>query len=246
MSSSSASPADLADAIRRQAVQAGAETPAVRGADWRLATVATVNTDGTIITTDGITARRLETYRAPAVNDVIVVTVSGNGNWIAAGRMATTLDTVGTKLFARKTANTARNTTTTLADDPHLTVTVTANAVYELALTLFWTGPNAGGIKGAFAVPSGTAGRWSLYGPDVSMTAGGNTAQVRADSVGSLTTALPAGSSDTSHAMTAQPTGLVVVGGTGGSFTFQWAQNTSNASDTTLFTHSWMSLIRVA
>ncbi|MFF7023063.1 hypothetical protein ACFY97_18920 [Streptomyces klenkii] len=243
--SDSASPADLADAIRRQAVQAGAETPAVRGADWRLATVQTVNSDGTVVTTDGITARRLETYRAPAASDVIVITVSGSGNWITAGRMATTLDTVGSKLFARKTASTGRNTTTTLADDPHLTVTVTAGAVYELALTLFWTGPNAGGIKLAFNIPSGTTGRWSAYGPDLSMTSGGNTAQVRADSVGSLTTAIPIGASDTSHAMTAQPTGLVVAGSSG-AFTLQWAQNASNGSDTTLFTHSWMSLTRVA
>lgn len=93
MISSSASPADLADAIRQQAVQAGASTPAVRGADWRQAIVQSVNTDGTVLTTDGITARRLESYQNPTVGDRIVITQSGNGNWLACGRVSSTTDT---------------------------------------------------------------------------------------------------------------------------------------------------------
>lgn len=86
--SDSATPADLADAIRRQAVQAGVETPAVRGADWRLAIVQTVNSDGTVLTTDGITARRMDTYLTPTAGDQILVTQSGSGNWITLGRTA--------------------------------------------------------------------------------------------------------------------------------------------------------------
>ncbi|GAA0454372.1 hypothetical protein ACFQ2B_27995 [Streptomyces stramineus] len=88
MSSSSATPADLADALRWQAVQASATTPSVRGADWRLATVATVGTDGTVTTGDGITARRMDSYLTPAVGDQVVLTVSGSGNWLALGRTA--------------------------------------------------------------------------------------------------------------------------------------------------------------
>lgn len=88
--SSSASPADLADALRDAAVQAGAAAPSVRGSDWRQAVVQTVNADGTILTTDGITARRLEAYQNPTAADLIIVTISSSGNWLAAGRMATT------------------------------------------------------------------------------------------------------------------------------------------------------------
>ncbi|MCP3820057.1 hypothetical protein NLX86_18750 [Streptomyces sp. A3M-1-3] len=84
--------ADIADAIRAQAVAAGMDTPAVRGADWRQAIVQTVGSDGTVTTTDGVIARRLETYQNAAVNDRIVITLSGSGNWLAVGRMLTTGD----------------------------------------------------------------------------------------------------------------------------------------------------------
>ncbi|MFK8850513.1 hypothetical protein [Streptomyces sp. Ac-502] len=77
--------ADLADALQQQAIQAGATSPAVRGADWRLAVVATVGSDGTITTTDGIIARRMATYLSPAAGDTIVVSVSSSGNWLAHG-----------------------------------------------------------------------------------------------------------------------------------------------------------------
>ena len=78
---------DLAWALKQQAKRAGEQTPAVRGSDWRLATVTTVNADGTIVA-DGITARRAETYHAPAVNDIIVISQSSNGNLLAEGRLA--------------------------------------------------------------------------------------------------------------------------------------------------------------
>lgn len=85
----------LADAVRQQSVQAGVETPAVRGADWRTATVQTVNADGTVTTSDGIVARRLQSYVGPRAGDKIVVTINSSGNWYAAGRTAP-VSTAGT------------------------------------------------------------------------------------------------------------------------------------------------------
>ncbi|MFC8273739.1 hypothetical protein ACFUJR_14700 [Streptomyces sp. NPDC057271] len=78
----------LADAVRQQAVAAGQESTTVRGSDWRMATVATVGTDGTVTTTDGIVARRMDTYASPAVSDLIYITISSAGNWAAWGRAA--------------------------------------------------------------------------------------------------------------------------------------------------------------
>ncbi|MFE3122370.1 hypothetical protein ACFXHD_03000 [Streptomyces hydrogenans] len=78
---------DLAAALRRQSVSAAAEAPTVRGADWRLATVATVGTDGTITTTDGVVARRLQSYVGPAVGDLVSITQSSAGNWLAKGKL---------------------------------------------------------------------------------------------------------------------------------------------------------------
>ncbi|MFF8784846.1 hypothetical protein [Streptomyces sp. NPDC015125] len=87
--------ADLADALRRQATQAGADSPAVRGSDWRQAIVATVGTDGTVTTSDGIIARRMATYVTPAAGETIVVSISSSGNWLAHGRIAP-VSTAGT------------------------------------------------------------------------------------------------------------------------------------------------------
>lgn len=75
---------DLAWAIRQQAKRAGEQTPSVRGADWRLATVTDLHDDGTV-TADGILCRRMDTYTMPAVDDVIAITQSSSGNWLALG-----------------------------------------------------------------------------------------------------------------------------------------------------------------
>jgi hypothetical protein len=82
---------DLAWALKQQAQRTGQQSPSVRGADWRLATVITVNTDGTVIA-DGITARRMESYQSAAVGDVIVLSRSSTGNWVAEGRMSSGVD----------------------------------------------------------------------------------------------------------------------------------------------------------
>ncbi|MGW0905047.1 hypothetical protein [Streptomyces sp. NPDC002853] len=76
----------LADALQQQAVNAGATATSVRGSDWRLATVQTVNAGGTVVTDDGITVRQMETYTLPQVGDVIAITQSSSGNWLAWGR----------------------------------------------------------------------------------------------------------------------------------------------------------------
>jgi hypothetical protein len=83
----SSSARDLAAAIRRSTVTTAAAAPSVRGADWRLATVATVGTDGTVTTTTGIVARRLQSYTGPAVGDLIAITESSLGSWLALGKL---------------------------------------------------------------------------------------------------------------------------------------------------------------
>ncbi|MEU3654457.1 hypothetical protein AB0E67_16810 [Streptomyces sp. NPDC032161] len=86
----SASAQDLAAALRRRTLEAAAAAPAVRGANWRMATVATVSASGTVTTTDGIVARRLESYTNPAPGDLIRIDVSAAGSWTTPGRTATT------------------------------------------------------------------------------------------------------------------------------------------------------------
>ncbi|MFF9690220.1 hypothetical protein [Streptomyces sp. NPDC014623] len=81
---------DLAAGLRRHAVRSGKDEPTVAGADWRMATVATVSTSGTITTTDGITARRAAIYEAPQVGDRVQLARSSSGSWVAEGRLTPT------------------------------------------------------------------------------------------------------------------------------------------------------------
>ncbi|MEV8349068.1 H-type lectin domain-containing protein [Streptomyces niveus] len=79
---------DLVGALRRQSARVGSQTPSVRGAEWRVAVVATVNGDNTVTTEDGITVRRWESYLMPAAGDIIGITQSGGGSWGTWGRWA--------------------------------------------------------------------------------------------------------------------------------------------------------------
>ncbi|MGW4076025.1 hypothetical protein ACWELB_21350 [Streptomyces asiaticus] len=83
--------ADLADAIRLQAVTAGAAEPTVRGADWQTATVTAVGA-GTV-DCGVITARCLDSYQGRAAGDRVVIAQSGSGNWICLGRTSSTPST---------------------------------------------------------------------------------------------------------------------------------------------------------
>jgi hypothetical protein len=79
---------DLADTLYAQVRQASDQDPSIRGADWRLATVASIQATGTVTTTDGVVARRTDLYVTPVVGDTIILTVSGMGNWLALCRTA--------------------------------------------------------------------------------------------------------------------------------------------------------------
>lgn len=89
MTGLSVSPLQLAQSIAGAARQAGRDDPKVRGSDWQTGIVTAVNSDGTV-DIGTIRARRIHTYTNPAVGDQAVISQSGNGNWIALGRTATT------------------------------------------------------------------------------------------------------------------------------------------------------------
>lgn len=107
---SSSMAASLADALRQETIRVGATTATVRGGDGRLAVVQTVGSDGTITTTDGIIARRLEGYRNPTVGDLIVLVCFSSGVWIAVDRIATTAGTAWTTYTPTWTAATTNPT----------------------------------------------------------------------------------------------------------------------------------------
>ncbi|MEU3986078.1 hypothetical protein AB0F77_39480 [Streptomyces sp. NPDC026672] len=81
-------PKALADIVQMAAERAVEQ----RAPAWFLAKVTVVNSNGTvdISTARGPVAgvRRLKSYSAPAVNDVVKVSRNADGNWIVDGALA--------------------------------------------------------------------------------------------------------------------------------------------------------------
>ncbi|WP_405964856.1 hypothetical protein OG713_34975 [Streptomyces sp. NBC_00723] len=234
---------DLAWALKEQSRRAGAEDPNVRGGDWRMATVTAVNADGTV-DADGIPSIRCdESYLLPTVGDIIVITQSGSGNWFAWGRGSTGAFALGSTVTVRKTANTSRTSTTTLAADPHLSINVVAGT-YQVDAFLLYDGDNAADLKLGWFAPASTTGGWWPGGSDSS-----NTTQAATTRWGGLTdfsvSTLPVACIGSGTVVTCRPVGTAVVT-TSGQISLAWAQNATSATATVVRQHSWLSLRRIA
>ncbi|WP_381801229.1 hypothetical protein [Streptomyces niveus] len=201
-----------------------------------------MNAGGTVIA-DGITVRRMESYTAPQVGDVIVIARSGNGNWIATGRLSTGAPAVGEVVAVRKPAFTSRTATTTLADDPDLTLTV-GPGTYLLDCFLAYDGAQAADFKLGWTVPAGTTGSWWPGGADSGMTALASVPRWGAlGDVGAST--LPVGCQGAGIILACRPVGTVVVT-TAGTFALAWAQQTTSTTATIVRGQSYLRMERIA
>lgn len=147
-------------------------------------------------------------------------------------------------LYVRKTGDTSRASTTTFADDPHLTLTVAASAVYALSCGLYYVSAltNAGDFKAQFSAPSGAA----LQAGVSTIAAVASAATDDLATCVTLTTSMSCGAVASGDPYTpCQVTGLLVTG-SAGVFKVQWAQNASSATATVLKLNSYMALERVA
>lgn len=145
-------------------------------------------------------------------------------------------------LVAYKTADTSVTSNTTVAADPHLSVTAVANTNYRLEgfLLLTSAAAAAGSLKMDINGPSGISGYWSAVGPGGSSTAD-------PDSVRTIATTIPGttrsyGVSTAGGVYGLPVTGFVSLAATAGSVFIEWAQLTSSATAVTLKAGSWMSL----
>jgi len=239
-------PLDVATGIALAARQAGRDDPAVRGADWQTGTVTAVNTDGTV-DVGTIRARRLESYLLPTVGDQIIISRSGIGSWAAIGRTASAASALGAPVYRYKAAHTDRASTTTLTDDPDLTVTLDANAVYAVEFHLHYAATDAARIKTAWTVPASAVGNRSAVGPDqgviLSSTSSGGTGRW---GVHNFPTVCIYGTRDSGGSQCAALEEATVITTTGGTCALQWAQNASSATATRMAQGSWMRATRIA
>lgn len=132
---------------------------------------------------------------------------------------------IGADLYVTKASSTSRNTTTTVTSDPNLTLTVAANATYVVDCTVVWTN-GGGGFRCAWTGPAGATMVWTDNDG-----AGNGTISTQSTFSATVGTTLK---------------GALVTSGTSGTFALQWAQNTSNAANTTLLAGCYLWLRRVA
>ena len=174
-------------------------------------------------------------------------------------RITATLLRSSQEQVARKTADTARAAVSTASADPHLQFEVVALGVYRWHGWIKYDGPTAADLNLDFSAPSGSFGEWSAIGV-------GHSPVIGASSVPALQTDTPDArgylirveTNDVTSArsygtlgtggvpLTMQLNGMLRVGAVGGTFSLDWAQFASNASPVTLYTDSWLSLLRIA
>lgn len=158
---------------------------------------------------------------------------------------------------ARKTADTPLAATTTTTPDPHLQFTLTAGAVYEWSGWIKYDGATAGDLVVAFTAPAGTQGSWGGHGVGSTIigatstpaleidTSRANGYMIRPES-NDVTQLRTYGCLGVGNFLTVFLNGTLRVGATAGTWSLSWAQSVSNATATTLYTDSWISLQRIA
>jgi len=162
-------------------------------------------------------------------------------------------------VYARKTADTSRAATTTTVADPHLQLTVAANAVYQMEGWIKYDGPTAADLNLDWSAPSGSLGEWFGWGaghsPVITFSAagaaqldtqGGRGYPIRTET-NDITSARSFGCLGTGLIpLTLTLGGILRVGSVGGTYSCDWAQLTSDAGAVTLYTDSYLKLTRVA
>jgi hypothetical protein len=143
------------------------------------------------------------------------------------------------RFIVRKTSDTARTSTTTLTDDPHLVFQIAADEAYQWECMVIYTAAN-GAMDGKIGV-SGPTGSLILWGVE------GSNSQWEPVGTGGAPTQLleNAGSVSfgTSGSGAPDPRGIVLKGtiqngSTAGTFAIRWSQNTSDAGALTFKTNS--------
>jgi hypothetical protein len=150
-------------------------------------------------------------------------------------------------MFTVKSSATTRTSTTTLADDPELTLTLAANAKYFVELFLCYGAINAEKFKTAWKVPSGVTGTRFVMGPGSSANQGSmDNVSMRAGAH-LFTTAVTYGTrDDNTGGCLAEEKAVIITGASSGTFALQWAQATSGSTGTSLFESSFMRVTRLA
>ncbi|GBD05245.1 hypothetical protein HRbin20_00826 [bacterium HR20] len=140
----------------------------------------------------------------------------------------------GAPSYVRKTSNQSVTSSTTYQNDNALVYTASANQIFEFEAYMFISGGN-GGIKIRVSIPSGAS--MKLY------------AELKKDDQHHWTYTKLTSSTDEISWSTIDNTwgyarirGIITMGSSGGNVQVQWAQNSSNATATTVEAGSYLKI----
>jgi hypothetical protein len=137
-----------------------------------------------------------------------------------------------------KSADQVISTQTAFVNDADMRIAVAANSIYEFHVYARYASPPGGDFKTSFTVPAGAGARFQRIGNNNSGQFSGVVDNLDTDSP--MSQGLGAAT-----IMNMQSMGTLFTAGTSGNLIFQWAQNTSNAGNTTLFRYSYISARRI-
>src|SRR6266568_4832093 len=130
------------------------------------------------------------------------------------------------------------NTGSTFVSDADMRFAVAANSIYEFHVYLRYSSPTGADWKSSFTVPTGASARFQRIGNNNSGTFGGASDTADGDTLASQ-------GQGSGTIQDAQFFGWVATAGTAGNLIFLWAQNTSNAGNTTLYQYSYLTGRRI-
>jgi hypothetical protein len=143
-------------------------------------------------------------------------------------------------LAVTKPSDTARNTTTTVTNDPDLQISAASGAQYWLHGTIEYKGTTNGNsdIKFQINAPAGATGFVNITYITLAGLAGStDNMQVNVNHT--------AGTNGTANIEPLTFSGVITLAGTAGIVAFAWAQNTSNGTNTTVLAGSALIAQRV-
>lgn len=165
-----------------------------------------------------------------------------DGDFRVAGNL--TVDGIGSRAFAIKTSDTSRANTAAVTPDPHLQLTLTGGGTYVISGLILYGGSAAGDIAIDWDGPQAAEGWWTTVAPSPNITSEPMIVRIiasKADFAKSY------GWVDNSAG---DPFGMqisaIMKPASTVTYRLLWAQDTANATATTVYAMSWLRAERVA
>lgn len=152
----------------------------------------------------------------------------------------------GFPVVARKTADQTKTSNATAAADTELFFSVAANAVYIMDGWIKYDSASAADILIDWSAPSGSLGEWTGWGIGLGTTAATTNGYSIRVETNDLTNSRSFAGIGVGSLATIMLKGTLRTGSTAGTYSMDWAQGTSDATNTTIYTDSWIRLQRIA